>query len=129
MHAVVTTSTYASAPLLLPSHPCGTEKLQKLASSWQRSQEVCKQVTNGDDTLAPSLLVYYDDSLEPKVGELLEHSLQTRYRHRQSKLRKRAGTKRAAVRSAYRSQRVCIIRGIFYSDAQARTRCSVLRTA
>lgn len=58
----------------------------------QGSQEVGKQITNGDDALASCFLVYYDDSLEPKVRELLEHDLKTR--HNQSQRRKRAETRR-----------------------------------
>lgn len=64
----------------LPSpshHPYEAGTLQQLGSFGHRSQEVGQQITNGDDTLAPSLLVYYDDSLEPKVREFLEYGLQT----------------------------------------------------
>lgn len=75
---VITTQVHPPlVSLPIPIVPKTLHAATIIASLRHRSQEVGKQVTNGDDTLAPSLLVYHDDSLEPKVRELLEHSLKT----------------------------------------------------
>lgn len=79
-------------------HTVSRHCTQHLASSEHWLQEVGEQIADGDYTLAPSLLVYYDDSLEPKVRELLEYSL--RPWQDQSQTWKRGDTQRAAVRNA-----------------------------